>query len=148
MFRKAAIGAVCPCQFAVFLLLLASVLGCGNSNGTVKVSGVLTVAGGPPPGPGTISFTVVQPADGFPNRPAMAKFGDDGVYKVTTYDPGDGLLPGKYQVAVECYETPPNMDGKPVKSFIDKKYMNGETSGFELNIEPNSKAIEFNLELD
>jgi len=133
----------------LFLLcLLLAVAGCGNEHGTVKVSGKVTVGGDPPPGPGTITFTVVEPASGFPNRPAMAKFEDDGDYAATSYDPGDGLLPGKYKVAVECYETPPNMDGKPVKSFIAKKYMNGETSGLEIDVEPKSSSIDFDIELE
>ena len=128
--------------------LMCTLVGCGNPHGTVKVSGKVTVKGQAPPGPGTITFTVVEPASGFPNHPAMAKFGEDGRYTVTSYEPGDGLLPGKYKAAVECYETPPNMEGKPVKSHIAKKYMNGETSGFELNIEPKSKPVEFNLDLE
>ena len=52
------------------------------------------------------------------------------------------------RLVVECYETPPNMEGKPVKSFIDKKYTNGETSGFDLVVEPGAKPIEFDIALD
>ena len=124
------------------------IVGCGDPNGTVPVSGTVTVNGQVPPGPGSITFTVVSPAEGFPNRPAMAQFDGDGSYKATSYSPSDGLVPGEYKVAVECYETPPNMEGKPVKSFIDKKYMNGETSGLELSVKAGSKPIEFDIELD
>lgn len=123
-------------------------IGCGNPNGTVKVAGAVSVGGEQPPGEGTITFTPVEPASGFPKRPAMAKFGTDGQYVTTSYEPGDGLVPGSYKVAVECYETPPNMEGKPVKSFIDKKYMNGETSGFDLVVEPGGKPIQFDIALD
>jgi hypothetical protein len=75
----------------------------------------------------------------------MAKFKADGAYVVTTYDPGDGLLPGTYSVAIECYETPPNMEGKPVKSFIDKKYMSPDTSGFELSVDPKSRPVVYDI---
>lgn len=130
-------------------LSLCCILGCGgNPHGTVKVSGKVTVNGETPPGPGTISFTVATPASGFPSRPAMAKFDTSGEYTVTSFDPGDGLVPGHYKVAVECYETPPNMEGKPVKSYIPKKYMNGETSGFELEIEPGSKPVQFPIAIE
>lgn len=129
-------------------LILLSISGCGSSNGTVKVNGVVTLGGGEMPGEGRLTFTVVEPAEGFPNRPAMAKFGTDGSYAATTYEEGDGLLPGTYQVSVECYETPPNMEGKPVKSYIDGKYSNGETSGFSLTVEPNSSPIKFDVELE
>ena len=121
--------------------------GCGSPHGTVKVAGKVTVNGQPPPGPGVVTFTVVQPADGFPNRPSMAKFGADGAYSATTYDPGDGLLPGSYTVAIECYETPPNMDGKPVKSYIDEKYLVPATSGFELVVELGSRPVSFDIDL-
>lgn len=129
------------------LLLCMLAIGCGNPHGTVKVSGTVTVNGAPPPGPGTVTFTTVTAASGFPTRPAMAKFDTDGEYTTTSYEPGDGLIPGTYKVAVECYETPPNMEGKRVKSYIDAKYMNGETSGFELSVEPNSRPIKFDIDL-
>ena len=128
-------------------LALLGITGCGNPNGTVKVSGKVTVDGQTPPGAGTITFTVVEPADGFPNRPAMAKFDVDGEYTATSFEPGDGLVPGSYKIAVECYETPPNMDGKPVKSYIDDRYINGETSELELTVEPGAKAIDFDIKL-
>ena len=131
----------------VVLAFVACLGGCGNPHGTVKVTGRVTVDGEAPPGEGTITFTVVEPEDGFPSRPAMARFGKDGTYSTTTYDPGDGLLPGTYKVAVECYETAPNMEGIPVKSFIDSKFINGDTSGLELTVKSGSKPIEFNIDV-
>ena len=133
---------------AVAVCVVACSSGCGNPHGTVKVSGAVTVKGANPPGPGTLSFTTAEAAPGFPQRPAMAKFGTDGKYEVTSFDPGDGLVPGKYKLAIECYETPPNMQGKPVKSYIDAKYMNGETSGFELDVQPKARPITFNVDLE
>ncbi len=129
------------------VLVLVGTSGCGNPHGCVKVSGTITLNGGNPPGPGAVTFTVVEPAEGFPNRPTMAKFDTDGFYRVTTYDPGDGILPGSYMISIECYETPPNMDGKPIKSYIHNKYLSPKTSGFELNVEPNSKPITFDIPL-
>ena len=127
--------------------MVAFVSGCANPHGTVKVSGKVTVDGQQPPGPGVVTFSVVKPADGFPNRPCMAKFGTDGAYVATSFKPGDGILPGTYTVAVECYETPPNMDGKPVKSYINEKYLNPATSGLELTVEPNSRPVVFDIQL-
>lgn len=132
----------------LFLAFLALTLGCGNPHGTVKVTGSVTVAGEHPPGPGTVTFSVVEPAEGFPNRPAMARFDVDGQYEVTSFQPGDGLVPGRYSVAIHCYETPPNMEGKPVKSFIHDKYMSPTTSGFELSVEPKSKPMVFDIDLE
>jgi hypothetical protein len=142
VFRKTLI------PFLVAAVGLLGIIGCGSKHGTVPVSGTVTVNDQPPPGAGTVLFTVVEPAAGFPNRPAMAKFDESGEFSVTSYEPGDGLIPGSYKVAVECYETPPNMDGKPVKSYIDEKYMSGATSGFELTVEPGSKPIQFDVQLE
>ena len=130
------------------LLLTLFVLGCGNPRGTVPVSGTVTLNGEQPPGAGTVTFTVIEPAEGFTNRPAMAKFDSTGRYEATSFEPGDGLLPGKYAIAVECYETPPNMEGKPVKSHIARKYLDPSTSGFELEIAPQSRRVTYDLKLE
>lgn len=109
---------------------------------------MVTVAGEDPPGPGVVTFTVVKPAEGFPNRPAMAKFGEDGEYSATSFEPGDGLLPGEYAISIECYETPPNMEGKPVVSYISEKYMKPASSGFVLTLEPKSRPVVLDMDLD
>ena len=123
-------------------------LGCNSPHGTVKVTGKLTVNGESPPAKGTITFTPVKPADGFPMRPAMAEFGPDGNYAARTFAPNDGLLPGSYQVAIECYETPPNMDGIPVKSHLHSKYGNGRTSGLELSVQPGARPVRYDIALE
>ncbi len=56
-------------------------------------------------------------------------------------------MPGAYAVSIECYETPPNKDGKPDKSYINEKYIVAATSGFELTVEPNSKPVVFDIPL-
>ena len=129
------------------MMLACCLAGCGNPHGTVKVSGTVSVDGAAPPGPGRVTFSVVEPGPGFPNRPAMGEFGTDGKYQATSFEDGDGLVPGSYKVKVECYQTPPNMEGMPVKSYIAAKYMNPQTSGYELTVEPGSKAIVFDVEV-
>jgi hypothetical protein len=111
------------------------------------VSGVVTVDGRDPPGMGKIMFTPTQPAAGFPRRPGIARFDVDGAYQVQSWDPGDGLVPGLYKVSVECWETPPNLEGKTVKSYIAKQHLSPSTSGLELTIEPDAGSVEYNIEL-
>ncbi|MDX1943842.1 MAG: hypothetical protein SFU86_00430 [Pirellulaceae bacterium] len=127
------------------LLLLA---GCGDDlPRRVPVSGQVLFDGGPCPGRGTVYFLPLEGAEGFPLRPATAEFGVDGKFRVATFDAGDGLLPGKYQMHVECYETPPNMDGKPVKSHVPPQYQSAQTSGFALEITPDMRSREIELDL-
>ncbi len=117
------------------ILLLGLIAGCGSDMPkTVKVSGKVTFDGKAPPGPGVVYFLPQEAAKDFPLRPATGDFTADGAYKATTFAANDGLMPGKYKAYIECWETAPNMDGKPVKSFVPKKYQSVDSSGFELEV--------------
>jgi hypothetical protein len=111
------------------------------------VSGKVTLDGEKVPGPGYIYFTIDSTGKEGISRPGTAEFDAEGNYKVTSFEPGDGLMPGKYLLRVDCWKTPPNMDGKPVVSFIPQKYQDAAQSGLELNVEPNSKPITFDIKL-
>jgi len=130
------------------LLVVIITAGCGNRlPQTVPVSGRVTFDGQTPPGPGTVYFLPQEAAAGFPSRPATGDFDKEGHFKVKTFEPGDGLMPGKYTMHVECYQTPPNMEGKPVKSYVPSKYQSAATSGFELEITPRMKPQQVDLDL-
>jgi len=116
-------------------LMLAMTTGCGSDMPkTVKVSGKVTFDGKAPPGPGVVYFLPKEAAKDFPLRPATGDFAANGEYKATTFEPNDGLMPGNYRAYIECWETAPNMDGKPVKSFVPKKFQSADSSGFELEV--------------
>ena len=126
-------------KFRVRSIFLATVLitACGsNLPQTVRVSGRVTFDGKTPPAAGSIYFLPVEAAEGFPSRPATGEFDANGHYRATTFEPGDGLMPGKYIMHIECWQSPPNLEGTPVKSFVPKKYQAANTSGFKLDITP------------
>ena len=128
--------------------MLSSLAGCGNSMPqTVKVTGKVTFDGKAPPGPGIVYFLPMEAAAGLPLRPATGDFGADGLYRTTTFEQNDGVMPGKYKIYIECWEQEPNMDGKTVKSHVPKKYQTADTSGFELDITKETKPKELNLDL-
>jgi hypothetical protein len=130
------------------MLLALVALGCGSDlPKMVPVAGRVTFDGQPPPGPGTIYFLPQEAAEGFPSRPATGDFDATGAYRAKTFEPGDGLLPGKYTMHIECYQTPPNMEGKPVKSYVPQKYQSAATSGFTLDITPDMRSQEVNLDI-
>jgi hypothetical protein len=85
--------------------------GCGGSHDLplVPVSGTVTFEGGPAPAPGTLSFSQSPGSGvpGLPSRPGRASFDADGKFAVTTFQEGDGLLPGTYRVTIVC------LDGEP-----------------------------------
>ncbi len=128
--------------------MLSSLAGCGNGMPqTVKVTGKVTFDGKAPPGPGIVYFLPMEAAAGLPLRPATGDFGADGLYRTTTFEQNDGVMPGKYKIYIECWEQEPNMDGKPVKSHVPKKYQTADTSGYELDITKETKPKELNLDL-
>lgn len=134
---------VCLLSGTVILLT-----GCGGGlPKTVKVTGRVTFDGQPPPAEGCVYFLHVEAADGFSVHPATGIFGKDGAYSAKTFEPGDGLSPGTYVMHVECWETPPNLEGKPTKSYVPAKYQSAQTSGFELKITPDMRAQEVDLNI-
>jgi hypothetical protein len=85
----------------VALPVVTIVLGCGDSSGLARrypVSGTVNYNGKPLEG-GTISFA---PADG-KGRAAGGAI-TEGHYSLTTQDPDDGAIPGKYKVGILAKE--------------------------------------------
>ena len=129
------------------LAALVILAGCSKSPQCIPVHGTVTLDGGKVPGPGYIYFTTQPAGKDVASRPGTADFDADGNYKVKTFVPGDGLLPGKYLLRVDCWQTAPNMDGKPVVSFLPQKYQNAATSGLDLTVEPDAAPITFDIKL-
>jgi hypothetical protein len=89
-------------------LLLAAFTGCDEGLPTVPVTGTVTFAGSPPPAAGTITFAPIEVPEGLPRRPGSGKFSPaENSYEVTSFAPGDGLIPGRYQINITCYTQPP-----------------------------------------
>ncbi len=133
--------------WTIMLFVVNLLPGCSNSPQCIPVQGTVTVDGAKVPGPGFIYFTSDPDHTQGLSRPGTAEFDAEGNYKVKTFMPGDGLLPGKYLLRVDCWQSAPNMEGKPVISFLPQKYQNASSSGLVLNVEPNSVSITFDVKL-
>jgi len=89
----------------VALVGLAIVVGCGgpardpNRPATVAVTGTVTYNGSPVEG-ATVTF-VTDSKDG---RGAVGKTDGSGRFSLTTFDAGDGAIPGSYKVGVAKVE--------------------------------------------
>ena len=90
------------------LLLLPACCGPGRPT-TIPVTGTVTFGGKAPPAEGAIYFAPLEPAPGYDKRPGRARFGTDGLFAATSFEDGDGLLPGTYRVSIECWKSPPLM---------------------------------------
>jgi hypothetical protein len=102
------------------LAILAGVTGCGG-DAPIPVAGKVTV-NGVPVGHAGVTF---HPQDG-KGRPASAETADDGTYKLTTVNPGDGAMKGEYRVTL-VWDEPvhPYMamrDGAPEKEALRADY--------------------------
>lgn len=135
------------CRFAVFCSALGLLAGCGPSGPkTIPVSGKVTFDGGKVPGPGFIYFTTSGGGESV-SRPGTAEFGADGSYRAKTFVDGDGLLPGKYALRVDCWKQAPNMEGKPTASFIPAKYQDASKSNLELTVGADERSVTFDFDL-
>jgi len=131
---------------AAFALFCA--VGCGSDlPRVIPCQGTVTFDGGPCPKPGTLYFTPIEPAPGYSMRPATGHFDVDGHFTATTFEPGDGLIPGRYKVGVECWEVEPNMEGRAAVSHVSEKYQNPQTSGFEIDVRPDGGPQVFNFDV-
>ena len=129
---------------------LAALLGAGcgpNLPKTIRVTGRVTFDGQDPPAPGKVYFLPIEPAEGFPSRPAKGDYDQNGYFRATTFEPGDGLMPAKYLISIESWETAPNMSGNPGTSHVPKKYQSPQTSGFKLDITPRTPPQEIKLDV-
>lgn len=106
---------------AALLLLFVTLTGCGREGPErVPVHGRITYGGGAWPKAGVVYFQPLGSHGGQPLRPATGMFDAEGSFQATSFTPGDGLVPGKYRVRVECWEVEPNPDPKfgPPKSYV------------------------------
>lgn len=115
--------------------------GCGGNNRpkTIPISGVVTIDGQPPGEFGKIYFTPTLAAEGYVKRPASGSFDQQGVYRVMSWEPDDGLVPGHYIVNVQPVDQ--------AKTKIAKRYHNSSTSGLELDVTVDQGEIEYNIDV-
>jgi hypothetical protein len=127
------------------LLLLA---GCGRDGPQpVPIDGTITLDGGPWPKPGVLYFTTETSSRDAPSRPAMGQFDTNGKLTVTTFTKGDGLLPGKYKMGVECWLVPPSPGGPMSQTCVPERYCSPATSGLTLTVEPSKKVVTLKLDI-
>ena len=132
----------CLSGLALSLAIMLSALGCGGPDRppTVKVSGNVTFDGAAPPTNGTIYFNPIAVASGMPGRPGSGEFDAEGNYQVTSFEDGDGLVPGTYSVKVECWKKSSGYTNESEESYVP--------SGFEppqLTVEADQDSVVHNV---
>ena len=108
------------CFLSVALLIICG--GCEESIPVKRVRGKVTFNGQPPPKAGKIIFAAVSAADGLPARPASGEFETDGEFRLTTFKPGDGLIPGTYRVNILCFREPPTLETRVSANYVPPSF--------------------------
>jgi hypothetical protein len=138
---------------AAILVALASLLvlsGCRPSGeALVPVAGKITYGGGPWPCGGMLFFTPAKSADAVTVRPGWARFAVDGTFHATSFKEGDGLFPGRYRVAVQCWPQSAASGEAPEQAVspVDAKYSSPETSGLEVEVKPGQRSVTVELDV-
>lgn len=122
-----------------------AIAGCGGRDlPLVPVAGKITFAGGPCPKAGTIDFEPVAAVEGLPRRRGWAKFAEDGAFEATSFDEGDGLLPGTYAIKVSCWDGQPSGDDP---SSFERLNLVPKSFTQEVVVERDSDPIEVNVDV-
>lgn len=117
------------------VVAIALVAGCGGSGvSTVPVEGRITFNGQPPPTSGKITFAPLETFNNLPRRPGTAEFDADGAFTVTTFEEGDGLIPGRYQANILCWREQPTLETRLSANYVP------HTFRFECTIEADADA--------
>lgn len=110
-------------------------VGCGDGHPKrVPISGKVLIDGEPVPY-GTIMFV----PEGF--RPAAGELGEDGSFKLTCFDGGDGVVLGTHKIQVSASDL---TSGKAVW-LAPQKYSNFRTSGLTHTVTEADDNVVINL---
>ncbi len=121
--------------------------GANDAPETVAAKGTVTVAGTPIP---KLSVAFI-PASG---KVATGETDDQGIFTLTTNQPGDGAMVGTYTVAItpieENTDAMPGMEGykAPGPPPFAKKYTDAKTSGLTATVDADPSKNDFKFDLE
>lgn len=105
----------------MWLVFLAGTctVGCGDSGPVTKeVRGTITFQGAAPPAAGKITLAPIEATPPFPTRPARGEFDQTGKFTLTTFEAGDGAIPGRYLANVTCWREVPTLETKLSANYV------------------------------
>ena len=89
---------------------------------TKQVRGVITFNGAAPPATGKITLAPVEVADSLPRRPARGEFDENGRFTLTTFDAGDGIIPGRYTANITCWREKPTLATRLSANYVPSDF--------------------------
>jgi hypothetical protein len=111
------------CRYAGIGLIVLLAIGCGESwPPTKQVRGTITFQGAAPPKPGKITFAPIEVASGLPRRPASGDFDATGAFTLTTFENGDGIIPGRYSGNILCWRETPTLATRHSANYVPPSF--------------------------
>ena len=148
-----------PARVCALVLVAVVSAGCGGKPRPVPTSGRVTIDGVPvgavetAPLPARISFIPKKggegPSEGPTLRAATASLDSDGRYELSSFKPGDGVLPGEYDVVIISLLSIPTMmnPSAPEVSEIPKHYGVPGQSGLSVTVPDQRAPLTFDFPL-
>jgi hypothetical protein len=128
------------------LMMQLTWAGCADDGqATIPVSGQITFQGGPCPVEGTITFSPVAVEEGVSRRPGTARFQKDGIFRITSFKEGDGLLPGRYLPLVSCWKGQP--DNSDPSSFERLNLIPGNFKADEVVVDRSAPDVKVQIDI-
>lgn len=139
-------------HFVLFLVSAVSLSGCGsdvdpnkgiNVKPTVQVTGKVLVDGVPPATPVAVKAHLVGNVD--PNQPISSAVTDkDGVFKLNTYNWGDGMPPGDYKLTFLWGQMTMHR-GMQGADQLGGVYSSPDKSQFKVTVAESSEALDIGV---
>jgi hypothetical protein len=121
------------------ILTLALCAGCGDGRPErVPVSGQILIDGAPL----TYGSVLFHSKD---HRPAIGSVDASGRFQLSTYEPGDGCVPGSHAVSIDAGQ---NIGPTSTRWHAPKKYRSASASGIVVTVEDNMEPVEIQLSWD
>ena len=125
-------------------LVLTVLMGCDAGRPAVyPVEGRVLISDGTPLRRGIILLEAANPEQ----TNARGDIGDDGAYKITTFEPNDGAMAGKHKVMF----SPAVSSADPrlkYENTIHERYLDFDTSGLTIDVSAEAKPNRFDFTLD
>jgi hypothetical protein len=133
----------------LFVGIIGSLLtleGCGSKYPTtIQVQGKITYRGKPLE-KGEVQFSPVNEEASSLRRIAAGEIDSQGIYSLSTFTKGDGVLPGEYAVTITLPKRKSGIDGGDVavkpESFIPEKYTMPNTTPLKASIAVDASEVQ------
>src|SRR4051812_2075790 len=131
-------------RLLLLMIAFAAVVGCNKGPSMVHVKGKVSYTDGSPlkGGVRVVRFEPTQDMPAEKRRVASGPIDNDGSYELFTRRPGDGVIPGTYNVTFTVWKG----EHEP-GSLIDEKYAASSTTPFK-NVKVDADRTDFNFQIE